>query len=561
MKSFAKTFSIFFSLIILVQFGVVAIHAQDKNNAQKPVATSAKPNIIIIMLDDMGFSDISSFGSEIPTPNIDRLAQGGMRFSQFYNASRCCPSRAALLTGLYPHQAGMGSMVVREGKRGSRPEGAYQGYLSRNAVTIAEVLRSSGYATFMSGKWHVGEDSIDFPTKRGFERYYGLISGAASHFEATPGRIMLDQETRISPQCCDFYMTDAMTDKACGFIQQHTAKQVNTPFFLYLAYTAPHYPLHAKESHVARFRALYKQGWDVIRTKRLQNMKRLGIVNGALELIPRDSAVPAWSSLPQQDKESWAEMMAVYAAMMASVDDGIGNLVAALKRSKQLENTVIMFLSDNGASHETLGTKMAKDLKDSALVARARAIPVGKPGSYTSYGKHWAHVSNTPFRMYKHWVHEGGIATPFIVFAPKIIPKSLRNRTNTNVGHIIDLMPTCLDLAQSQYPRVFAGNTIQALEGKSLVPLLKNMHSKKAQSRHEYIAWEHEGNKALRKGDWKIVSRDGGTWELYDVAKDRIETRNLAKNNPQILQELSALYEAWAKRIGVQAPLQQGSSE
>lgn len=501
----------------------------------------SRPNVIVVLVDDMGFSDIGCYGGEIETPNIDSLGANGLRFTQFYNAARCCPSRASLLTGLYPHQAGMGGMVATHGR--VREPGAYQGWLSQNAVTIAEVLKQEGYNTYMSGKWHVGEDSLDWPVQRGFDKYFGLISGACSYFEVLPNRKLVTQNTLCTSLPESFYMTHAVTDSAVSFVQQGIEKQ--NPFFLYLAYTAPHWPLHAVKDKIEKYRGKYMIGWDSVRAMRHQKQMQLGLFQQPVNLSARDVVVPAWQDVP--NKAEWDLKMAVYAAMMESVDEGIKKLVAELKRSGEFDNTVILFLSDNGACHETLDGRMEKDLKEFSTIAKT--IPAGDKGSYVAYGKEWANASNTPFRLYKHWAHEGGISTPFIIHYPKSI--SQRKILN-EPAHLIDIMPTILDLCGATYPNNYNGFNVQPAEGKSLMPLVRNENWKSA----EYLFWEHEGSCAVRNARWKLVKEPGKAWELYDITRDRSELNDLAAIHPDTVTHLEKHFQQWALRVGVK-PLEE----
>ena len=495
-----------------------------------------RPNIIVVLVDDMGFSDIGCYGSEIATPNIDKLGLNGIRFTQFYNAARCCPSRASLLTGLYPHQAGMGGMVATHGR--VREPGAYQGWLSQNSVTLAEVLKQTGYNTYMAGKWHVGEDSLDWPVKRGFDKYFGLISGACSYFEILPNRKIVNQNSLCTSLPEGFYMTHAVTDSAASFVNEGLRSE--KPFFLYLAYTAPHWPLHAVKDKIEEYRGKYLVGWDSIRTARHQKQLALGLFNEPVSLSPRDEVVPAWDEVANKDE--WDLKMAVYAAMMESVDDGIGKLVRQLEQAGQLDNTMILFLSDNGACHETLESRIDKDLKEFSSIAKT--IPAGEKGSYTTYGKEWANASNTPFRLYKHWTHEGGIATPLIIHYPKLIPRA---RIENAPSHLIDIMPTVVELTGSKYPTQFNSFAIQSMEGRSLIPLL----TESSWVGHDFLYWEHEGSRAVRSENWKLVSEPGKDWELYNIKNDRSELNNLSKTYRDTVALLSAEYEAWAIRMGV----------
>ena len=523
---------IFYTLLFLALFCCGSKKQKDA------IITNKQPNVIVVLVDDMGFSDIGCYGSEIETPNIDKLGFSGLRFSQFYNAARCCPSRASLLTGLYPHQAGMGDMVADHHR--TRKPGAYQGWLSQNAVTLAEVLREAGYNTYMSGKWHVGEDSLDWPMQRGFDKYFGLISGACSYYEILPGRKIVDQNTLCTSLPEGFYMTHAITDSAISFVKQGAEK--DNPFFLYLAYTAPHWPLHAVKEKIKKYRGKYLIGWDSIRQARYQKQKQLGLFLQGVDLSPRDEVIPSWKDVTNKDE--WDLKISVYAAMMASVDDGIGKLVKTLEESGELENTMIMFMSDNGGCHETLGERMDKDLK--AFASIAKTIPAGDKGSYTTYGKEWANASNTPFRLYKKWTYEGGISTPFIVHFPKLIPQGKLVHQTT---HLVDIMPTLLDLCGASYPQKFNGFDIQPAEGKSLMPILTG----KEWIDHDYLFWEHEGSRAVRHGKWKLVSGPDSTWELYNMETDRSELHNMITSFPDTASNLKTKYESWASRVGVRA--------
>lgn len=503
---------------------------------QQVVAQISKPNIIIILADDMGYSDIGSFGSEIKTPNLDALAKGGLRMTQFYNASRCCPTRASLLTGLYPHQAGIGQMVENMGYP------AYQGYLNKSSVTIAEALKAAGYKTFMAGKWHVGQKPQHWPRQRGFDRYFGLIDGASRYFDLQPYRpnqkltIALD-DAEFTPGK-GFYATDAYTDYAIKFISENSKPQ--QPFFLYLAYTAPHWPLHALPVDIAKYKGKYLKGWDKLRKDRYQRLMDEGIISKHTQLSPRDPKVPEWESLTEEEKIKWDEKMAVYAAMIDRMDQNIGRLRQHLLKNGQDKNTVIMFLSDNGGSHEsTSGNGFTAD------VNVANNLPASDPGSFTAYGYPGANLSNTPFRMFKHWEYEGGNNTSFIAYYPGLIkPNYISHKT----AHIIDLMPTCLELAGAAYPATYQGNKITPTEGVSLVSLFKN----KPWAGHSALYFEHVGNRAVRQGDWKIVSAfPANQWELFNMKTDRSELNNLSTQYSEKVKELNKLYEAWASKVGV----------
>jgi arylsulfatase len=497
-----------------------------------------KPNIIIILADDMGYSDIGCFGSDIQTPNINALARSGLVMTQFYNASRCCPSRASLLTGLYQHQAGVGDMVD------PRPQPSYQGYLSNNCVTIAEALKAGGYNTYMAGKWHVGTAPAHWPVKRGFDHYFGLIDGASSYFHPTdPYRpnqkltIALDDKP-FTPGA-NWYSTNAYADYAVKYI--HENQSTGKPFFLYMAFTSPHWPLHALPGDIARYKGRYKEkGWDKLREERLAKMKELGIISQDTKLSPRDKHVPEWSSLTDAQKVDWDDKMAVYAAMIDRMDQNIGRIREALRQTGQENNTLIMFLSDNGASHEeTRGRGFLPEIDS------ANRRPASDPSSFTSYGFWGANVSNTPMRMFKHWEYEGGTATPFIVSWPVVIGK---HRQNDHPAHLIDLMATCLDAAGVSYPKTYRGNTITPTEGISLLPLLKG----KPWKGHDALFFEHEGGRAVRQGDWKLVSEYPiNQWQLYNIKTDRNELNDLAAQYPDRVKAMAALYQHWADTHGV----------
>jgi len=484
-----------------------------------------RPNIVLILADDMGFSDIGCYGSEIPTPNLDRLARGGLRFTQFHNTARCCPTRASLLTGLYPHQAGIGHMVENRGYP------AYQGHLNDRCITIAEALRPAGYATLMSGKWHVGENRPHWPTDRGFDRYFGLISGSSSYFHLDKASKMAIDDQPYTPPEQGFYMTNAITDHALGFLDQYARGE--KPFFLYVPFTSPHWPLHALPEDIEKYRGKYMMGWDELRRQRHESMIQLGVVKKEWPITPRDETAPAWKDA--KDKEFLDLKMAVYAAQIDRMDQNIGRLLAKLDETGAAGNTLVLFLADNGGCAE--------------VIDRGKpGVPPGGPDSYFSYGLPWANASNTPFRLYKHWVHEGGISTPLIASWPGRIkqPGTLTHQP----GHLIDLLATCNDLGNARYPETFNGHAITPLEGRSLRPILEG----RQRQPHPALYWEHEGNRAIHQGKWKLVSRYdiGNAWELYDMEADRTEMNNLGNKNPAKFKELSNLWDAWAARVGVQ---------
>jgi len=504
------------------------------------VSKPPRPNIIIILADDMGYSDIGCFGSEIQTPNLNKLAVEGLRMTQFYNAGRCCPTRASLLTGLYPHQAGIGDMERDYGIP------AYQGYLNRKCVTLAEVLKLNGYNTFMSGKWHVGKSPENWPVQRGFDRYFGLIDGASNYFNLNPYRYNQEPRTmalndeKYYPPDSGFYMTDAFTEYALKFMDEQESK--NEPFFLYLAYTAPHWPLHALPEDIVKYRGKYMIGWDSLRMDRYKRMTEIGIINKNWQLSPRhEEQVPAWNTLDAAEKEMWDLRMAVYAAMIDRMDQGIGKILDKLSDMGEDKNTLIIFISDNGGCHERIKNR-GNYLPTSGVT--------GNADSFDAYEYNWANASNTPFRWFKHWVHEGGISSPCIVWYPQMIEAG---RIVNSPAHTIDIMPTFVELAGGIYPETYNDYTIKPMMGKSLLPVFTD----KKNEWKRILFWEHEGNRAVRNGDWKLVSRyDNATgsftpWELYNLSEDRTELNDLSDKNPEILMEMIELYNEMANEAEV----------
>ncbi len=506
-------------------------------------AGQGRPNIIIILADDMGYSDLGCFGAEvIRTPHLDRLAAEGLMLTRFYNAARCCPSRASLLTGLYPHQAGMGSMTDQEIDLDS-----YAGHLSEHAVTIATVLKQSGYDTYASGKWHVGEEREHWPLQKGFDHCFSFIQGASSYFSNHPYRssewpwsdgtliTVEDEEFFQYPSDTLIYATDLYTDRAIRFSEMSLAS--GNPFFLYLAYTAPHWPLHALPEDMEKYRGLFGQGWDRLREQRYENQVENGLFPAAWELSPRDPGVPAWDSLSPEKQQYYSTLMEVYAAMIDRLDQNIGQLLGHLESSGQMENTVIFFLSDNGGCRaETVPFLHAYFSRDAAP---------GSPRSFTGYGPGWANASNTPFRLYKATVHEGGIATPFIAWNPaRIAPGSIDHTP----GHVVDLMPTCLSLAGGAYPEIHEGNRILPMEGVDLSPLFRGQRI----SRTAPLFFEHHGNQAAMDGEYKLVRQAGRPWELYHMEEDRTELHDLVPGIDQhVLDDLLGAYRDWESYAGV----------
>ena len=518
-----------------------------------------RPNIIVILVDDMGYSDIGPYGGEIPTPNLDHLSSNGYTMTNFYNAGRCCPTRASLLTGVYQHQAGIGHMT--NSKKDSLGEfiPSYQGFLNDQCVTLGEALKHNGYQTYLSGKWHVGENEANWPGKRGFDHYFAFINGASSYFNIegfwTPDqklRLVLDGQNFKLP--ADFYMTDAITDHARNFID--SAATHNQPFFMYVAYTAPHWPLHALGKDIDKFSGKYMGGWDSVRNIRYQKMKNKGVISPEWELSEKfifnnyemawrnDEKLPMtpnWDSLSIEEKRVWDKRMAVYAAMVHAMDRGVGEIREKLIEHGIEENTLIMFMSDNGACHEPIYVWDLFYPSDG---------PIGGPRSFEAVGYPWANVSNTPFRLFKHWTLEGGISTPFIAYWPEKIQPKL---DTSNIGHIIDVMATCTDIA-GNYPEKYQEKSIIDMEGNSLMPLL--VDGKDFPERT--LFWEHEGNWAVRDGQWKLVytypcpeTNGQEILALYNIRYDRDENNNLIADEPHIAKDLKNKYDDWAKRVGV----------
>ncbi len=503
-----------------------------------------RPNIVIILADDMGYSDIGCYGGEIETPYIDKLASQGVRMTQFYNTSRSCPTRASLMTGLYQHQAGIGWMsedpyqnADKDPKDWSIYE--YRGALNRNCVTIAEVLKNSGYHTYMAGKWHLGMHGMEkWPLQRGFERFYGILAGACSYLRPDGGRgLTLDNRKLPAPEA-PYYTTDAFTDYAIRFINE---QQDQEPFFLYLAYNAPHWPLQAKEEDIEKFYDMYRsKGWDVIREERHKRMAELGIIDANSDFAEWENR--RWDELSEEEKNRTAYRMAVYAAQVHCMDYNIGRLIAHLKEKGKFDNTLIFFMSDNGACaepHNELGGGRQEDINNPAI------------SGHPSYGKAWAQTSNTPFRKYKQRAYEGGISTPLIITWHKQL-QQFENTWCRVPGYLPDIMPTILNVSGASYPQTFHnGNKIQPLVGTDLMPAIKGETS----SIHEYMYWEHQGNRAVRWKNWKAVwDQEGKVWELYDIENDRTESHNLSQSKPEILKQLTEKWNVWAEETHVLIP-------
>lgn len=506
--------------LVLVGSGVLAVAAE-------------KPNVVVILADDMGFSDLGCYGSEIPTPHLDALAAGGVRFSQFYNTGRCCPTRASLLTGLYSHRAGIGQMTEDKGVPG------YRGFLTENAVTLGEVLKGAGYFTAVTGKWHVGHKGVEqLPLQRGFDRFYGVPEGGGFYFKLKEGRTLwLNDQVLHTPEKNlpeGWYSTDAWTEWGLKFIDE--ARQEKKPFLLYLAHNAPHFPLQAPAAEIAKFRQQYRLGWGAVRDRRYARLIELGIIDQRWAKAPRPETVRAWQKVPEAERDRFDHLMAVYAACVHRLDRSVGDLVAGLKQRGVFENTVIWFMSDNGGTAE------------SGPAGRSEGDPSTAESNWFC-GESWAFAQNTPFRLFKRYNHEGGIATPLIVHWPEgLMGAGGLGRIVATPAHVIDVMATCVDLAGAEYPAMRAGKAVTPLAGKSLRELWEKLdHGVPTAFAERALFWEHEGHAAVRQGGYKLVRLGAqGAWELYDMALDRTELHNLADEKPEVVARLEAAWRDWA---------------
>lgn len=572
-SSFTYAFSTrrIFSVFIFVLASVFIFACSFAANS---FTAAERPNIVLIMSDDMGYSDIGCYGGEIKTPSLDGLAKNGIRFTQFYNTARCCPTRASLLSGLHPHQAGIGHMVEGHNLPG------YGGDLLPSCITIAEALKPAGYSNYAVGKWHVTGNFTDesrrhnWPLNRGFEKYYGIITGATNFFE--PATLVRD-ENPISPfddpeykPEGEYYFTNAISDNAVKYIREHKKNETEKPFFMYVAYTAAHWPMQALPEDIAKYKGKYDSGYAPVRAARYERMKEMGLIKDEWKLPPKDGD---WSKVANKDWE--AACMEVYAAMIDCMDQGIGRIVDSLKETGQYENTIIIFLQDNGACAENSGRSPREDYperpgkpvyepypperivhrreetrrtREGYPVIHGPNVMPGPKDTFIAYGKGWANVSNTPFREYKHWIHEGGISTPLIIHAPSLVSDSMKGKFYTEYGQLIDIMSTCIDLGGAKYPEKRRGIALSPLEGTSLSPALKG----EPLGRKLPLFWEHEGNRAIREGKWKLVAKGPqGEWELYDMEHDRSETANLAAEYPEIVEKMGDRWLQWAHHAKV----------
>ncbi len=501
------------------------------------IHSAQKPNIVLVLVDDMGFADLGCYGADIiETPHLDKLAANGLRFKQFYNTARCSPTRASLLTGLHPHQAGVGyleSLDKGEGHPG------YRGRLNDQCVTIAEVLREEGYLTAISGKWHVGGSRGVVPWKRGFDRSLTAINAAFYYPSSKQAQTMYLNGEPIDPYSDklpkDWYASDLFADFGLRFIDE--AIEDKKPFFLYLAFSAPHFPLQAPSETIAKYKGKFSEGWERLREPIYRKQIEMGLIDANWPLSPLHPDVPDWDKLKPEHRDRMEHIQEIYAACVDRMDLAMGTLVDELEERGVFENTLLVFMSDNGACAEQ-GPFGRYSGPERSGTARSSVFQ----------GQSWANYSDTPFRMYKHFTHEGGIATPCIVHWPDGIKKSKRGGFIEDWGHIVDVMPTFLEVAGAQYPKEYKGNKIQPMEGTSFVRTLKG----KSLKRKGPVFWEHEGNRGGRLGKWKIVSILNQPWELYDMEKDRTEQVDISAEHPQIFQKLITGYDAYAKRINVE---------
>ncbi len=540
--------------------GWAAVMAAALTVAAQAVAGPAaghRPNFVVILLDDLGYSDLGCYGGEIRTPNIDRLAAGGLRFTRFYNASRCCPTRAALLTGLYPHQVGL----ARNGRD-----------LNRDSATIAELLRTAGYQTAMMGKWHLSATvplhgkaksaehfawlnhqadrdrpfaGLDtYPVNRGFERFYGTIWGVVNYFDPFS---LVEGTEPVKDVPDGYYLTDAITEKSVASIRAMARE--DRPFFLYVAQCAPHWPLHARPEDIDRYRQTYRRGWPALREARYRRQVEIGLFDPATHPLPALMGHGAdWDALDAERRGHESALMAVHAAMVDRVDQGVGAIIQALKDTNRYEDTVVVVLADNGASPERYtepGFDRPSETRDGQPIRYAGRFEPGPEATWGYIGSYWASAANTPYRYWKAEEFEGGCQTPMIVQWPKGL-KSPAGSITGQMGHVIDLMPTFLELAGVAYPVKYAVHDLKPLAGRSLVPILDG----RPRAGHPALFFEHEGGRAVHTGDWKLVAQAGGAWELYHVAVDATETCNLADRHPQRVTELARMWRAWAVRVG-----------
>lgn len=513
----------------------------------------SNPNVIIFLADDLGFSDLGCYGSEIRTPNLNALAAQGVRLTNFHNTPRCSPSRASLLTGLHPHQAGMGILANDDSA-----DGGYRGKLNDRCWTAAEILRSVGYATAVRGKWHltpsVRTPDDAWPTRRGFDSFYGTLTGCGSYYQ--PGTLARDLTSADAEAADpDFFYTDRIADEAVDFLTGHAERCPDRPYFLYVPFTAPHWPLHARPETIDRYAGVYEAGWDVLRRARFEKQGSLGIIEDWVGLSPRDPAVPAWEDEP--NKEWQAARMRVYASMVEEMDQAVGRILGAAEAVGLRDDTIVIFLSDNGASADAVPLIELEHFRERRDILRVetksgQAVRIGNdplvtPGAedtYASYGRAWANLSNTPFRLFKLWTHEGGIASPFILSWPE---GGVPSGQVIDVPYqLVDVLPTLLEAVGATYPSTREGVPVTPLAGESMLGTLRG-----SVAMEKTLWWEHVGNAAIQRGRWKLVREYDWPWELYDITTDRSELNDLASSHPDVVSELAAEWDDLAERHGV----------
>lgn len=530
--------------------------------AASPVLSDDRPNIIVILADDLGYSDLGCYGGEIDTPNIDSLGAAGVRFTQLYNSARCCPSRASLMTGLYPTQAGIGDFTTNKPSKSRGP--GYLGRLRENCATIAEVLKPAGYGCYYVGKWHMHPETG--PIKRGFDEFYGYTRGHShDQYDAEYYiRLPSDRPKEIDPPADEYYATDVFNDYAVEFIRQ--GQKSDKPWFLFLAHSSPHFPVQAPAERADKYDDVYRRGWDVLREERFERMKASGLIDGdqwrltppSLVPVDRDDIAngfsgqpnPAWDSLENDRQFDLARRMAIFAAMVEGVDRGVGQILEHLEKTDELDNTLILFLSDNGACYEwgPFGFDGASRKGTTTLWTGDQLRATGGRGTHQSYGSSWANLGNTPFRLYKHFTHEGGISTPFIAHWPRGIGKP--DKWVRDPAHVMDVLPTLMEVTGAKYPSKRGNVVITPVEGTSLLPAMRGQSLST-----RLIGFDHQAAHALRSGDWKIVWSKRMPvelkWELYNLGEDRCELNDLAESYPERVKEMVAQWESWADRVGV----------
>jgi arylsulfatase A-like enzyme len=518
----------------------------------------SRPNILLIVADDLGYSDVGVFGSEIATPNIDALAAEGVMLTQFHVSPNCGPTRGAMMTGADPHRAGLGGNheVAAENQKG---QPGYEGYLRKDVVTIAELLRDAGYHTYMTGKWHLGRGDND-PSSRGFEKSFALLNGAASHW-ADQAAIIPGAATRYTsdgeivaelPE--DFYSSAWYTDQLISYID--TAGSNDAPFFAYLSYTAGHNPLHAPQEYIAKYHGRFDGGWDELAVERLTRLQTLGLASNSQDPQPRPAWVMAWDELSPEQQAARARDMEIYAGMIDYMDESIGRVLEHLRKPGSYENTLIVFMSDNGPSRTTITDYMALGGEsgeffnqfDNSLENK------GLPGSSTDIGPGWAYAAATPLRLFKGYVTQGGIQVPAVIKLPGNMANA-GSRTD-HLTHVMDLMPTFLTVAGADYPDVYNGEPIVPLQGRSLMPMLSGESSIEVEPRE--LGWSAYGMDAYRKGDWKALRLPepygSSDWQLYDLAADPGELHDLSSEFPGRTRTLAEAWEDYANSNGVIPP-------